>query len=773
MNVKDRYRVVPPGGGQPLELIIDVGASVAEAYADVAELLELGADQISLLLRNPPGSALPMFHLRLADDVTLRSSAPPGSVLVAELAAGASGGDGTLGQAPDWLREASGQPRAAAADAADANVDAEEAGAAVATEATASPLPVPPAKRPATDAKERSADAVGLTGLYNLGNTCYLASAVQCLSQTSALSAQLRSSGSAGGKSDASGGGASGAEGSGRVAQACGDLLRSLWSPSGSEAVGPCDLKASVSERAKLFEGYGQQDAQELMQVLLESLHEDLRRPRPSEPKEMQLPSEEGARASELWRRAQEQDSSLVSDIFQGQLRSAVCCAGCGHEEVGFELFWSLPLPLPPRKEDGGESSLEDALDAFCADEPLDSSWKCGRCAGPSQGSKRARLWRAPPVLQLHLKRFSWKMDGAAETTPATASTARAAGGDEQPKSGTAPIGTAAAAEVPSGASGTGGYPAANLSGGRAPRAPSADEPAAASAAATSPAAAPVELEAVSEEAEAAADEVEISVECAPEGIAASLPFEDQARMYELLGHFLLNITNDPEAEKFRSFGKSNAKIRKDILDLRGGPELVQWAGFRDTGDRFEAHHLTSDEVNAKYAELASHARLERNKHLRRLDRERIEREYLKRLPRGDDTPLRRWGGMLPSFGRGSGFFGGMMQCSKVETRVVVAADASRPRGFAPVLLRNCFADGSPDKGSFVQYELYAVVQHLGPTPFSGHYVATCWHGPSGAWWKFNDSVVTRLSTASLVDEVLTGGAYVLFLERTTGDAAS
>eukprot|EP00928_Gymnodinium_smaydae_P004784 TRINITY_DN11634_c0_g1_i2.p1 TRINITY_DN11634_c0_g1~~TRINITY_DN11634_c0_g1_i2.p1 ORF type:complete len:148 (+),score=25.31 TRINITY_DN11634_c0_g1_i2:142-585(+) len=144
----------------------------------------------------------------------------------------------------------------------------------------------------------------------------------------------------------------------------------------------------------------------------------------------------------------------------------------------------------------------------------------------------------------------------------------------------------------------------------------------------------------------------------------------------------------------------------------------------------------------------------------------------------GDTTPIRRWGGRLPARGWGyGGTFGERgLRCTKVEARLTLPPDASRARGLAPLRLLDAWlAPGSPAaaaaatgaEGAASSYELCGVVEHQGSTPFSGHYLATCWHAPSSAWARFNDASVSKMPAASISSAVLTHGSYVMFLERT------
>lgn len=72
-------------------------------------------------------------------------------------------------------------------------------------------------------------------------------------------------------------------------------------------------------------------------------------------------------------------------------------------------------------------------------------------------------------------------------------------------------------------------------------------------------------------------------------------------------------------------------------------------------------------------------------------------------------------------------------------------------------------ADGCTNARGRATYDLLAVVQHHGRTPFGGHYTTDArWGGPRGPWMHFNDSSVTAVAE----EEVLHGHAYLLFYSR-------
>jgi len=53
--------------------------------------------------------------------------------------------------------------------------------------------------------------------------------------------------------------------------------------------------------------------------------------------------------------------------------------------------------------------SLHTCIDLFSQQEKLDeeNAWYCPKCKELRQGTKQMQFWSAPPVLVVHLKRFS------------------------------------------------------------------------------------------------------------------------------------------------------------------------------------------------------------------------------------------------------------------------------------------------------------------------------------------------------------------------------
>ncbi|KAE9585339.1 putative ubiquitinyl hydrolase 1 [Lupinus albus] len=188
----------------------------------------------------------------------------------------------------------------------------------------------------------RAIRSLGLTGLHNLGNTCFMSSAIQCLAHTTKLvdfflgdyRKEINYENPLGMN--------------GELALAFGDLLRRLWVP-GARPVSPRTFKSKLANFAPQFCGYSQHDSQELLAFLLDGLHEDLNRVKRKPYHEVKdadgRPDDE--LAEEYWRNHLARNDSIVVDLCQGQFRSTLVCPMCKKVSITFDPFMYLSLPLP------------------------------------------------------------------------------------------------------------------------------------------------------------------------------------------------------------------------------------------------------------------------------------------------------------------------------------------------------------------------------------------------------------------------------------------
>uniref|UniRef100_A0A8C2HFL6 Ubiquitin carboxyl-terminal hydrolase n=1 Tax=Cyprinus carpio TaxID=7962 RepID=A0A8C2HFL6_CYPCA len=246
-----------------------------------------------------------------------------------------------------------------------------------------------------------SKSAKGLVGLRNLGNTCFMNSILQCLSNTQSLRDYCLHNSH---RRDLN----NNSRTNTALMEEFAKLIQTMWTSSSSEAVSPSEFKTQIQRYAPRFVGYNQQDAQEFLRFLLDGLHNEVNRvtvrPRGNMEDFDHLPDEE--KGKKMWAKYLEREDSKIVDLFVGQLKSSLTCSECGYCSTVFDPFWDLSLPIA---KGYGEVSLMDCMRLFTKEDVLDGDEKptCYRCKARRRCTKKFTVQKFPKILVLHLKRFS------------------------------------------------------------------------------------------------------------------------------------------------------------------------------------------------------------------------------------------------------------------------------------------------------------------------------------------------------------------------------
>ena len=181
-----------------------------------------------------------------------------------------------------------------------------------------------------------------------MGNTCYMNSALQCLSNMTLLRTyflqmrfrdEINLDNPLGSKGD--------------IVAHFAEVMYHLWAKAKTSgyyntAYQPKNFKKSIGNANAMFKGTNQQDSMEFVNWILDQLHEDLNRVKKKKYIEMpDLSGNDLQVSNTFWEVHLQRNQSVVVDLLQGQFKSTVTCPNCQFQKITFDAFTSVQLPIP------------------------------------------------------------------------------------------------------------------------------------------------------------------------------------------------------------------------------------------------------------------------------------------------------------------------------------------------------------------------------------------------------------------------------------------
>lgn len=220
-------------------------------------------------------------------------------------------------------------------------------------------------------------------------------------------------------------------------------LLRGMWEQ--NQEITPRGFKETVETINPDFQGYRQHDSQEFLSFVLDRIHEELKTDAnvsfnkisdeivayDSKKKEFsELINSETITALDkevikhqykefkqkyvkesavynsyiYLQKYLSKNNSIISDLFTGLFYSETICSECNERSQVFEPYNILSLSIP----ETGVDTIMNCLATYTSAEELtgENKYRCGECKKLVNAVRKSYIWETPDVLIIQLKRF-------------------------------------------------------------------------------------------------------------------------------------------------------------------------------------------------------------------------------------------------------------------------------------------------------------------------------------------------------------------------------
>jgi ubiquitin C-terminal hydrolase len=260
----------------------------------------------------------------------------------------------------------------------------------------------PTPKKPDSPSLSTTAPPTRPLGLHNIGNSCYLNSALQCLFRVKSLTGYLLFTDW---QSDINPKSPFGS--GGRVVRAYQKLVSDVFNSHG--CLSAREVKAAVAHQNETFSDFGQHDATEFLITILDAIHEDLNQSEVARGADIDTESYSGMDLHRICNR------SIICRLFHGESHTTLEFE-CGHRQDVNEPLAAWALPLPTGKK---RLCLEDCIRCWEMEHEMngDNGLWCPVCDDIRDVRRKIKVVKFAPVILVQLKRFKQTFHGVEKNT--------------------------------------------------------------------------------------------------------------------------------------------------------------------------------------------------------------------------------------------------------------------------------------------------------------------------------------------------------------------
>ncbi len=162
----------------------------------------------------------------------------------------------------------------------------------------------------------------------------------------------------------------------------------------------PITIKQILGRYDSFFRNHMQQDSHECLIRVIDILHEK------TKCNEIGFPVGDSVSAKAWGNYIKLFGRSFITDLFGGQLKSTLVCQVCKKGRDSFEAMNDMSIPMVDPKESKNDViDIVDCFRSFFASEHLDDLLTCDHCKTKTPTLKYIKMWVFPEILILHLKR--------------------------------------------------------------------------------------------------------------------------------------------------------------------------------------------------------------------------------------------------------------------------------------------------------------------------------------------------------------------------------